>query len=55
MIIDLLKVIYAENSRMTFDGHDGSAKRWILSSSEVHVAKRRQQGYRRAIWAGIVV
>ena len=55
MKINFSKVIFSDESRMTFDRPDGCAKGWILLNSEVLVAKRRQLGGGSVmIWAGIV-
>ena len=54
MKIDFSKVIFMDESQVTFDGPNGWAKRWILSNSDVPVAKRIQQGGNSVIWAGIV-
>lgn len=51
MKIDCSKVIFTDESRVTFDGPD----RWILSNLDMSVAKRRQQrGSSFIIQAGIV-
>ena len=51
MKIDFSKVIFTNKSQVTFDEPE---KRWILSSSDVPVDKRRQQGDGSVIWAEIV-
>ena len=43
-----------EESQMTFDEPDGWAKGWILSNSDVFVAKRRKSDGNAMIQAGIV-
>ena len=55
MKIDFSIVIFTAESWMTFEGTDGWGKVWILSNSDVPVAKRRQQrGGSVMIWIGIV-
>ena len=53
--IDFSKVIFMDKSRVTFDGHDGWAKGWVLFNSDVLVVKIRQQEDGNVmIWVWIV-
>ena len=55
MKIDFSKVISMDKSQETFDRYDEQAKGWILSNSDMHVVKRRQQEDGSVvIWAGII-
>ena len=55
MKIDFSKVVFTDESQVTFDGADGWAKGRILSNSDVPVVKKRQQrGGSVMIWDGIV-
>ena len=42
MKINFSKVIFMDESRVTFDGPDEWARGWILSNSHMPVAKRMQ-------------
>ena len=48
-------MIFLDESQVMCDEPDGWAKGWILSNSDMPVAKRSQQGDSSLItWAGIV-
>ena len=49
MKINFSKVIFRNKSQVTFDELDRRVKGWILSTSNVFVAKRQQEGGSRMI------
>ena len=55
MKIDFSKVIFTDESQVTFDRPDGWAKGWNFSNADVPLAKKKQQGGCSVItWVGIV-